>query len=185
MPRHDVEAGRCRACVRTRLITCVHLARRAIAVAGGKHQAAGRLHDRSGRPRTQRPCDDVGRSRNAVRRHGQRRLGVCDPVAATGHEGRRSGQQDRVRIARAGGRRVPRRRAVRFGRLAHRALRRHRAPSRRPAATRRRQRSLSRPTGTTDASSSRSDRTASSTFRSACRATSASRIPIATVSSCG
>ena len=34
------------------------------------HQAAGRLHDRSGRPRAQRPRDDVGRGGNAVRRFG-------------------------------------------------------------------------------------------------------------------
>ena len=102
-----------------------------------------------------------------------------------GTKGEAAVSNDRVRIARAGGRGVSRRRAVRVGHLAHRALRRHRAPPRRSAGAGRRQRSLSRPKGTTGASSSRSDRTASSTSPSACRATSASRIPIATASSCG
>ena len=123
---------------------------------------------RDSRSRSSRACPNAramtwGADGHAVRRLDARRKGVRGDAARAGAAASAS-----VRVI-ASGLREPAGVAFRDGALyvsaivPHPALRRHRAPSRRSADAGGRHRHASRPTGTTAASSSRSDRTASST----------------------
>ena len=151
---------------------------RAIAAAARPHQAAAGIRDRASLARVPNArAMTLGQRRHAVRRVDRRRQGLRGDAAA-----HRTQEPARVRTI-ASGLRDPAGVAFRDGALyvsadqPHPALRRHRARLDAPPAAGRRHATRFRATVITAASSSRSVPTASCTFRSARRATSASPTP--------